>query len=154
MPGLSTVPSSEALSPSAGPADRPTAISSDVWLVTNLHRTAGRATVRGGRPGLIATPYMRARPPGPGGLGGLGGRCPGPVTDGAPRGAKAPELPVVLLEDLGALVGLVLALGGWPVPADGRCRTGVSCRCRPGSSPGRCGPARASARRTRRAPGR
>ncbi|MFI1443292.1 cation diffusion facilitator family transporter [Streptomyces fructofermentans] len=28
------------------------------------------------------------------------------------RHAKAPELPVVLLEDLGALVGLVLALGG------------------------------------------
>ncbi|RBM11818.1 cation diffusion facilitator family transporter [Streptomyces sp. PT12] len=28
------------------------------------------------------------------------------------RTAKAPELPVVLLEDLGALVGLVLALGG------------------------------------------
>ncbi|MEV7678332.1 cation diffusion facilitator family transporter [Streptomyces sp. NPDC088341] len=28
------------------------------------------------------------------------------------RRAKAPELPVVLLEDLGALVGLVLALGG------------------------------------------
>ncbi|MHB1490551.1 MAG: cation diffusion facilitator family transporter [Cellulomonas sp.] len=28
------------------------------------------------------------------------------------RGAKAPELPVVLLEDFGALVGLVLALGG------------------------------------------
>lgn len=28
------------------------------------------------------------------------------------RSAKAPELPVVLLEDLGALVGLVLALGG------------------------------------------
>jgi cation diffusion facilitator family transporter len=28
------------------------------------------------------------------------------------RGAKAPELPVVLLEDAGALVGLVLALGG------------------------------------------
>ena len=27
------------------------------------------------------------------------------------RGAKAPELPVILLEDLGALVGLVLALG-------------------------------------------
>ncbi|WP_024287668.1 cation diffusion facilitator family transporter [Cellulomonas sp. KRMCY2] len=28
------------------------------------------------------------------------------------RGAKAPELPVILLEDLGALVGLTLALGG------------------------------------------
>jgi cation diffusion facilitator family transporter len=28
------------------------------------------------------------------------------------RGAKAPELPVVLLEDAGALIGLVLALGG------------------------------------------
>jgi len=28
------------------------------------------------------------------------------------RGAKAPELPVVLLEDVGALLGLVLALGG------------------------------------------
>jgi divalent metal cation (Fe/Co/Zn/Cd) transporter len=28
------------------------------------------------------------------------------------RHAKAPELPVVLLEDLGALVGLILALGG------------------------------------------
>lgn len=28
------------------------------------------------------------------------------------RRAKAPELPVVLLEDLGALVGLILALGG------------------------------------------
>ncbi len=28
------------------------------------------------------------------------------------RGAKAPELPVILLEDIGALVGLVLALGG------------------------------------------
>ncbi|TFV32218.1 hypothetical protein E4K10_17105 [Streptomyces sp. T1317-0309] len=28
------------------------------------------------------------------------------------RRAKAPELPVVLLEDFGALIGLVLALGG------------------------------------------
>ncbi|ALO08806.1 hypothetical protein AQF52_3212 [Streptomyces venezuelae] len=42
MPGVSTVPSSEALSPSAGPLDRPTAISSDVWLISNLHRTALR----------------------------------------------------------------------------------------------------------------
>jgi cation diffusion facilitator family transporter len=39
------------------------------------------------------------------------------------RHAKAPELPVVLLEDLGALVGLVLALGGVTlavVTGDGR----------------------------------
>lgn len=39
------------------------------------------------------------------------------------RTAKAPELPVVLLEDLGALVGLVLALGGVSmtlVTGDGR----------------------------------
>lgn len=39
------------------------------------------------------------------------------------RGAKAPELPVVLLEDFGALVGLVLALGGVAmtlVTGDGR----------------------------------
>lgn len=39
------------------------------------------------------------------------------------RGAKAPELPVVLLEDFGALVGLVLALGGVTmtlVTGDGR----------------------------------
>ena len=39
------------------------------------------------------------------------------------RTAKAPELPVVLLEDLGALVGLILALGGVSmtlVTGDGR----------------------------------
>jgi cation diffusion facilitator family transporter len=39
------------------------------------------------------------------------------------RHAKAPELPVVLLEDLGALIGLVLALGGVTlavVTGDGR----------------------------------
>jgi cation diffusion facilitator family transporter len=40
-----------------------------------------------------------------------------PVRRGAPwsrfvRGAKAPELPVVLLEDIGALVGLIFALAG------------------------------------------
>ncbi|GLX54379.1 hypothetical protein Shyhy01_73280 [Streptomyces hygroscopicus subsp. hygroscopicus] len=38
---------SEALSPSAGPSwDRPTAISSDVWLRPKLHRTARSPTVR------------------------------------------------------------------------------------------------------------
>ncbi|GGV81259.1 hypothetical protein GCM10010228_54220 [Streptomyces massasporeus] len=47
MPAYAQRSPSEALSPSAGPRrDRPTAISSDVWLRPKLHREAGPPPVR------------------------------------------------------------------------------------------------------------
>lgn len=47
MPAYAQRSPSEALSPSAGPfRDRPTAISSDVWLRPKLHREAGEPPVR------------------------------------------------------------------------------------------------------------
>jgi hypothetical protein len=47
MPAYTQRSPSEALSPSAGPRwDRPTAISSDVWLRPKLHREAGPSPVR------------------------------------------------------------------------------------------------------------
>lgn len=47
MPTCAQRSPSEALSPSDGPRwDRPTAISSDVWLRPKLHRTARSPTVR------------------------------------------------------------------------------------------------------------
>ncbi|GHA38077.1 hypothetical protein GCM10010303_56120 [Streptomyces purpurascens] len=47
MPAYTQRSPSEALSPSAGPRwDRPTAISSDVWLRPKLHREAGPSPAR------------------------------------------------------------------------------------------------------------
>ncbi|GHI07234.1 hypothetical protein Scel_55550 [Streptomyces cellostaticus] len=47
MPAYAQRSPSEALSPSAGPRrDRPTAISSDVWLCPKLHRRARPTPVR------------------------------------------------------------------------------------------------------------
>ncbi|GGX25148.1 hypothetical protein GCM10010383_64230 [Streptomyces lomondensis] len=47
MPAYAQRSPSEALSPSAGPQwDRPTAISSDVWLRPKLHRGRARTPVR------------------------------------------------------------------------------------------------------------
>ncbi|BCL20875.1 hypothetical protein GCM10017668_27180 [Streptomyces tuirus] len=56
MPACAQRSPSEALSPSAGPRwDRPTAISSDVWLRPKLHRKAGPPPVR-----LRTDPAMEA----------------------------------------------------------------------------------------------